>query len=137
MSLARLEQIDRRRGEAHDLLAKVYGWFTEGHNTLDLQDARTYSDDDYLAKAPFGQSGSAIIRPRRGHHGRTATWSASSDRFGAKVSITWSCSTKRTCVQRYQYGRLNSGQKQVGTSQGPRVWRFESPSLSDSCSTSC
>ena len=41
MSLARLEQIEWKRGEAHDLLAKVYGWFTEGHNTLDLQDART------------------------------------------------------------------------------------------------
>lgn len=41
MSLARLEQIERKRGEAQDLLAKVYGWFTEGHNTMDLQDART------------------------------------------------------------------------------------------------
>ena len=41
ISLARLEQIERKRGEAHDLLAKVYGWFTEGHDTLDLQEART------------------------------------------------------------------------------------------------
>jgi predicted ATPase len=41
MSLARLEQIERKRGEAHDLLARVYGLFTEGHDTLDLQDART------------------------------------------------------------------------------------------------
>jgi len=46
----------------------------------------------------FGQWGSAIIRLRRAHRGRTATSSASSDRFGAKASITWSCSTKRICV---------------------------------------
>jgi predicted ATPase len=41
MSLARLEQFERKKGEAHGLLAKVYGWFTEGHDTLDLQHART------------------------------------------------------------------------------------------------
>jgi DNA-binding winged helix-turn-helix (wHTH) protein/tetratricopeptide (TPR) repeat protein len=41
MSLARLEQIDRKRNEARTLLAKVYGSFTEGHDTLDLQDAKT------------------------------------------------------------------------------------------------
>ena len=42
--------------------------------------------------------GSAIIRPRRAHRGRTATSSASSDRSGANLSIIWSCSTKRNCV---------------------------------------
>jgi len=41
MSLARLEQIAGERGPAHDLLAGVYGWFTEGHDTQDLQEART------------------------------------------------------------------------------------------------
>ena len=41
MSLARLEQMEGKRGTAHDLLASVYGWFTEGHDTLDLQEART------------------------------------------------------------------------------------------------
>ncbi len=41
LSLARLEQIAGERGPAHDCLAEVYGWFTEGHDTLDLQDART------------------------------------------------------------------------------------------------
>jgi len=28
-----------RRAEAHDLLAPVYGWFTEGFGTADLKDA--------------------------------------------------------------------------------------------------
>jgi hypothetical protein len=41
---------------------------------------------------------SAIIRPRPGRHGRMATSNGSSDRFCAKASITWSCSTKRSCV---------------------------------------
>ena len=30
----------RRRAEAHDLLAPVYGWFTEGFDTLDLKEAK-------------------------------------------------------------------------------------------------
>jgi hypothetical protein len=30
-----------KRTEAHDLLAPVYGWFTEGFGTKDLQDAKT------------------------------------------------------------------------------------------------
>jgi predicted ATPase len=40
MSLARLWQQQDRRAEAHELLAPVYGWFTEGFNTADLQEAR-------------------------------------------------------------------------------------------------
>ena len=38
-SLARLWREQGRRGEARDLLAPVYGWFTEGFNTPDLKDA--------------------------------------------------------------------------------------------------
>jgi predicted ATPase len=38
-SLARLWQQQGKRQEAHDLLAPVYGWFTEGFDTADLQDA--------------------------------------------------------------------------------------------------
>ena len=41
LSLARLERIAGKRGPAHDLLAGVYGWFTEGFDTQDLQEART------------------------------------------------------------------------------------------------
>jgi predicted ATPase len=40
-SLARLWQQQGKRQEAHDLLAPVYDWFTEGFNTADLQDAKT------------------------------------------------------------------------------------------------
>jgi len=38
-SLSRLWGEQGRRGEARDLLAPVYGWFTEGFDTADLKDA--------------------------------------------------------------------------------------------------
>ena len=40
MSLARLWQQQGKRVEARQLLAEVYGWFTEGFDTPDLQEAR-------------------------------------------------------------------------------------------------
>ena len=41
MSLARLWQQQGKRAEAYDLLAPIYGWFTEGFDTADLQEAKT------------------------------------------------------------------------------------------------
>jgi predicted ATPase len=38
-SLARLWQCQGKRTEAYELLAPVYGWFTEGFDTADLQEA--------------------------------------------------------------------------------------------------
>jgi predicted ATPase len=40
MSLSRLWQQQGKRQEAYDLLAPIYGWFTEGFDTADLQEAR-------------------------------------------------------------------------------------------------
>jgi len=40
MSLARLRRDQGRHAEARDLLAPVYGWFTEGFDTPDLQEAK-------------------------------------------------------------------------------------------------
>jgi predicted ATPase len=40
MSMARLWRDQGKRRQAHDLLAAVYGWFTEGFDTLDLKQAR-------------------------------------------------------------------------------------------------
>jgi predicted ATPase len=40
MSLARLWQQQGKRTEACELLASVYGWFTEGFDTADLQEAK-------------------------------------------------------------------------------------------------
>jgi predicted ATPase len=40
MSLARLWQHQGKRVEARELLAAIYGWFTEGFDTADLQEAK-------------------------------------------------------------------------------------------------
>jgi predicted ATPase len=44
-SLAGLWAEQGRRAEAHDLLAPVYGWFTEGFDTPDLKGARVLLDE--------------------------------------------------------------------------------------------
>jgi predicted ATPase len=41
MSLARLLTRHGRRQEAHEMLAEIYNWFTEGFDTADLKDAKT------------------------------------------------------------------------------------------------
>jgi class 3 adenylate cyclase/predicted ATPase len=43
-SLARLWQQQGKRQEAHELLAPIYGWFTEGFDTADLQEAKALLD---------------------------------------------------------------------------------------------
>jgi class 3 adenylate cyclase/predicted ATPase len=40
MSLARLWRDQGKRNEARDVLAPIYGWFTEGFDTLDLKEAK-------------------------------------------------------------------------------------------------
>ena len=44
-SLARLRRDQGLRGEARDLLAPVYHWFTEGFDTPDLQQAKALLDE--------------------------------------------------------------------------------------------
>ena len=43
--MARLWRDQGRRDEARELLAAVYGWFTEGFNTLDLKQAKALLDE--------------------------------------------------------------------------------------------
>jgi len=45
MSLARLWRDQGRQNEARQLLAPIYGWFTEGFDTLDLRGARALLDE--------------------------------------------------------------------------------------------
>jgi predicted ATPase len=40
MSLARLWQSQSKKKEAHEMLAEIYSWFTEGLDTKDLQEAK-------------------------------------------------------------------------------------------------
>ena len=44
-SLARLWRDQGKRAEARDLLAPVYGWFTEGFDARDLQDAKALLEE--------------------------------------------------------------------------------------------
>ena len=45
MSLSRLWQQQGKRAEAYALLAPIYGWFTEGFDTTDLQDAKALLEE--------------------------------------------------------------------------------------------
>jgi predicted ATPase len=45
MSMARLWRDQGKRDEARELLAPVYGWFTEGFDMCDLKDAKALLDE--------------------------------------------------------------------------------------------
>lgn len=45
MSLSRLWQKQGKRDEARRMLAEIYGWFTEGFDTRDLQEARALLEE--------------------------------------------------------------------------------------------
>ncbi len=44
-SLARLWQRQGKQHEAHQMLSEIYGWFTEGFDTKDLQQAKALLDE--------------------------------------------------------------------------------------------
>jgi predicted ATPase len=67
MSMARLWRDRGKRDEARDLLAPVYGWFTEGFDTRDLRETKALLDESaarrrYLTLIP------PAARPSAGHH---------------------------------------------------------------------
>ena len=45
MSMARLKRDQGKPQQARELLAPVYGWFTEGFDTLDLKEAKALLDE--------------------------------------------------------------------------------------------
>jgi predicted ATPase len=45
LSMARLWRDQGKRDAARDLLAPVYGWFTEGFDTLDLKEAKALLEE--------------------------------------------------------------------------------------------
>jgi predicted ATPase len=45
VSLARLWRDQGKHADARDLLAPIYGWFTEGFDAPDLRDARALLDE--------------------------------------------------------------------------------------------
>ena len=50
MSLSRLWQQQGKWAEAYELLAPIYGWFTEGFDTADLQDAKALLEELHMIK---------------------------------------------------------------------------------------
>src|SRR5262249_29393266 len=69
-SLARLWKQQDKRHEAHDLLAPVYNWFTEGFDTADLKDAKALLDELGWPPAPWFSRTSTT---------NTASWKYMSD----------------------------------------------------------
>jgi predicted ATPase len=53
MSMARLWRDQGKRDEARELLAPIYGWFSEGFDTLDLKEGKALLDE--LAQGAIGQ----------------------------------------------------------------------------------
>src|SRR5713101_6273372 len=45
MSLSRLWQQQGRQKDDHQMLVQIYGWFTEGFDTKDLQEARALLEE--------------------------------------------------------------------------------------------
>ena len=45
MSMARLWRDQGKRDQARELLAPIYGWFTEGFDTLDLKEAKALQSE--------------------------------------------------------------------------------------------
>jgi predicted ATPase len=45
VSLSRLWQRQGKKEEAHRMLAEIYGWFTEGFDTADLQEAKVLLEE--------------------------------------------------------------------------------------------
>jgi predicted ATPase len=45
MSLSRLWQQQDKQKEAHNMLSEIYGWFTEGFDTKDLQEAKALLEE--------------------------------------------------------------------------------------------
>jgi predicted ATPase len=45
MSLSRLWQQQGKKEEARQMLAEIYGWFTEGFDTKDLQEAKVLLEE--------------------------------------------------------------------------------------------
>jgi predicted ATPase len=63
MSLARLWRDQGNAQQAHELLAPVYGWFTEGFDTLDLQEAKALLEElaAYRSIGEHDQAASSVL----------------------------------------------------------------------------
>ena len=63
MSMARLWRDQGKRDEARELLAPVYGWFTEGFDTRDLKEAKALLEELALTVCRGGRIGHFHVGP--------------------------------------------------------------------------
>jgi predicted ATPase len=82
MSMARLWRDQGKPQQAHDLLAPVYGWFTEEFETLDLKEARALLDERHKAAGGRRRRSRRSLPAQKGR-------SAMSD-----FTVTYGCSTE-------------------------------------------
>jgi hypothetical protein len=64
--MARLWRDQGKQRQAHDLLAPIYRWFTEGFDTLDLQEAKARLDQLVCGSSSPRSSG-ALLAFQPGH----------------------------------------------------------------------
>ena len=70
MSLSRLWQQQGKRAEAREPSAPVYGWFTEGFDTADLQEAKTLLEELGGSHTNSAPSAAATVGPTSVSAGR-------------------------------------------------------------------
>ena len=65
MGLSRLWQYQGKKEEAHQMLAEIYGWFTEGFDTADLKEAKGLLEEleGQAKRTPSARRRSAEKRP--------------------------------------------------------------------------
>jgi hypothetical protein len=100
MRLSRLWQQQGKRAEAHELLALLYGWFSEGFDTANLQEAKALLEALGGEREPVPSS-VAPVGPPASQRGATARGgqpryevSLSSDRCVWVVRDGMDCRTK-------------------------------------------
>ena len=81
MSLSRLWQQQGKRTEAHALLAPVYGWFTEGFDTADLQEAKALLEELARGEPPCPGRSAGPGLPGGPDEGPRSAASASTGRY--------------------------------------------------------
>ncbi len=87
-SLARLWQQQGKHAEARQMLAEIYGWFTEGFDTADLQDAKALLEELQTTEAArYGTGSSNDLVPAEAHETEAPSRYRSSYRTDPTPSI--------------------------------------------------
>ena len=118
-SMARLLRDQSKRDEARDLLAPVYGWFTEGFDTLDLKEAKArrlaHSIMEAIASAIVKRKRSLRAEPRDQRKGEEGSVKLSKARLEPISELNGAIKSKKHSVR----SRLGKGKYPTSS----RPWR--------------